>query len=47
MKVTYFIMLVIAIVLSVLDSFIFKSVKHVIPISNDGKYSMNNFEMTV
>lgn len=46
MKVIYFIVLVIAVVLSVLDSFIFKSIKHVIQISGDGKYSMNNFEMT-
>ncbi|BBV75329.1 hypothetical protein STW0522RAO56_13830 [Raoultella planticola] len=47
MKVILFVMLVIAVVLFFFDSFIFESVKHVISINDDGKYSMKNFDMTV
>ena len=52
MKIIFFIMLVISVIsvisviLFLLDEFIFKTVKHVMPISGDGKCSMNNFEMT-
>lgn len=47
MKVCIFILLIIAGVLVLPDACFYTFVKRFIPISGDGEYGMNNFEMTV
>jgi hypothetical protein len=47
MKVFIFLTLVIAGVLFLPDTCFYTFVKRFIPISGDGEYGMNNFEMTV
>lgn len=46
-KIIIFILLVISGVLYLPDGFIFTFVKRFIPVSGDGEYAMNNFEMIV
>ncbi|TNL07508.1 hypothetical protein CYD30_18320 [Kosakonia cowanii] len=47
MKVFIFLTLVVAGVLFLPDTYFYTFVKRFIPISGDGEYAMNNFEMTV
>jgi hypothetical protein len=47
MKVFIFLILVVAGVLFLPDTCFYALVKRFIPISGDGEYGMNNFEMTV
>lgn len=47
MKVFIFLTLVVAGVLFLPDTYFYTVVKRFIPISGDGEYAMNNFEMTV
>lgn len=47
MKVFIFLTLVAAGVLFLPDTYFYTFVKRFIPISGDGEYGMNNFEMTV
>ncbi|MNB69180.1 hypothetical protein D3C76_897360 [compost metagenome] len=46
MKVIIFFLLVIVGVLFLPDAFIYTFVRRFIPISGDGEFAMNNFEMT-
>jgi hypothetical protein len=47
MKIIIFITLIVIGMLFLPDAFISKFVKRFIPISGDGEYAMDNFEMTV
>jgi hypothetical protein len=47
MRIFTFIALVVISVLFLPDAFIYTFVKRFIPISGDGEYGINNFEMTV
>lgn len=47
MKIIFFITLVVMGMLFLPDAFIYTFVKSFIPISGDGEYAMDNFEMTV
>lgn len=47
MRTFTFIALVVISVLFLLDAFIYTFVKRFIPISGDGEYGINNFEMTL
>jgi hypothetical protein len=46
-KIFIFFLFIIVGVLFLPDAFIYAFVKRVIPISGDGEYAMDNFEMTV
>lgn len=47
MRVLIFFLFVIVGVLFLPDAFIYTFIKHFIPVSGDGEYAMDNFELTV